>query len=288
MPFQQPGDTGSWLRRSSTNERDGGAEPVLRLVCFPHAGGGASSFNGWRQLVPETVELLRVQLPGREDNYSRPPFERTGEMVPELVQHLEPLFDRPVAFYGHSLGAIAAFEAIRELRRRGRPLPEVLFVSGRRAPQLPLSHPPYALAPEEQLLDYLRAMGATPEKVLSNPRWREHLFPTLRADLKVSDLFSYTPGEPLPCPIYFFAGADDHFLKRHEWEGWAAQTTAEFHLRVLRGGHFFDRDEQAIIAGEILEFLDKRLGRNILPPLAPGIAANDDGTMAASPPLSAE
>jgi medium-chain acyl-[acyl-carrier-protein] hydrolase len=265
MPFQQPGDTGSWLRRSPMSRDDGGGgEPVLRLVCFPHAGGGASSFNGWRQLLPETVDLLRVQLPGREDNYSRPPFDRTTELVPALVPHLESLFDRPVAFYGHSLGAIAAFEAIRELRRRGRPLPAVLFVSGRRAPQLPLSHPPYCLAPEEQLLEYLRAMGGTPEVVLSKPRWRDHLFPMLRADLKVSDLYSYTPEQPLPCPIYFFAGADDSFLKRHEWEGWGAQTTAEFHLRVLRGGHFFDRDEQATMVGDIVEFLGRRLGQTIL------------------------
>ena len=194
----------SWIRRTAARDA-----PGVRLVCFPHAGGGASSFNGWRRLLPPQIELLRVQLPGREDNVTRMPFSHMNELIPELLPHLDPFLDRPIAFYGHSLGAIVAFEVTRELRRRRLPLPLCLFVSGRRAPQLPLSHPAHCLLPDEDFLAYLRVVGRTPEAILDKAHWRAKLFPTIRADLKISDLYTYRFEPPLRCPIFFFAGAED-------------------------------------------------------------------------------
>ena len=236
---------GAWVKRSA-----GSATPWARLFCFPHAGGGASSFNGWRKLLPAGVELAAIQLPGCEIREGEAPCRRLDALIPALLSHVASLTDLPFLFYGHSLGAIIAFDLLREMRRRQIPLGCALIVSGRRAPQLPLSHEAYGLAPEGTFANYLRLMGATPEAVLQRPHWRDRLFPTIRADLNMSDLYEYAQESPLDCPIHCFPGRDDPLVSAAEWHGWEAQTAAGFALTELPGGHFFRAAEQAVIAGE--------------------------------------
>lgn len=234
---------GPWLKRGA-----GPGTPWARLFCFPHAGGGASTFNGWRKLLPPGIELAAIQLPGREDRQAEPLITDIGDLIAALLPHVEALTGLPFLFYGHSLGAIIAFDLLRDMRRRGLPAPSALLISGRRAPQLPLSHEAYGLAPDGAFADYLRLMGATPEAILQRPHWRDLLFPTIRADLNMSDLYEYTQEPPLDCPIGCFPGRDDPLVSAVEWHGWAVQTGADFALAELPGGHFFRAAEQAVIA----------------------------------------
>jgi surfactin synthase thioesterase subunit len=267
MTQPRPEKAASWIRHRPV-DGESGTEAVTRLVCFHHGGGGASSFNGWHRMLPLSIEMVRVQLPGREDRLKEPLVNSVDDLLDELVPQLAALFDRPVAFYGHSLGAIVAFEAIRGLRRNGHSLPNALFVSGRRAPHLPLSHPAFCLAPEQELVKYLASMGGMPEALLKKPHWRNQLLPIIREDLKISDLYTYRQELPLHCPITFFAGATDPWVKSLEQQGWEAHTTAEFRTVMLAGGHFFSRDEQATIAAVIAQSL-QRAG-SIGSPLAAG------------------
>src|SRR6185312_10761207 len=108
----------AWLRPLPAD-----TDPAVRLLCFAHAGGGASSFNGWRRALPDWVELVRVQLPGREDRKDGALYTRVEELVADLFPHVATILDRPLAVYGHSMGALVAFEVVRELRRTGHGLP---------------------------------------------------------------------------------------------------------------------------------------------------------------------
>lgn len=235
------------------------ADGAVKLICFHHGGGGASSFSSWRRLLPPAIELLRVQLPGREDRADEMAHGDIESLIPALTCQLAPLFDRPVAFYGHSLGAIIAFEALRRLRRQSLTLPVALFVSGRRAPHLPLSHPAYSLASDEGLVEYLATMGGMSARLLTKPHWRSRLFPLVRQDLRISDLYVYRHEAPLPCPIVYFAGAADRWVKPHEWQGWQLHGASEFRTRVLAGGHFFTGDEHAVIVADVVACLQRYL-----------------------------
>lgn len=241
---------GAWLKRSA-----GSPTPWARLFCFPHAGGGASSFNGWRRWFPAGIESAAIQLPGREDRQAEAPVTDIGALTAALLPHVAPLNGLPFLFYGHSLGAIVAFELLREMRRQCLAMPCALFASGRRAPQLPLSHPAHGLGGDDEFADYLRLMGVTPQAILDRPHWRDRLFPTIRADLNMSDLYDYGDEPPLGCPVHFFAGRGDPLVSESEWRGWAAQTTAGFCMTELPGGHFFASTEQSAIAGEALSRL---------------------------------
>jgi surfactin synthase thioesterase subunit len=109
---------------------------TARVFCFPHAGGGASLFCAWAPSVPDGMELCAIQLPGREDRLTETPFRDLAALVPELVTEIGAQLDRPFALFGHSVGALVAYEVARSLSASGRP-PIHLFVSSQRAPHLP-------------------------------------------------------------------------------------------------------------------------------------------------------
>jgi len=227
----------------------------LRLVCFHHAGGSASSFNGWKKHLPQEIGLIKTQLPGRELHNNHHPYNHINPIIQELMEHSRLLLDKPIAFYGHSLGAIVAFELARSLRRSGKREPVCLFVSGRRAPQCSLSHPPLFKLPESELLKYMSLMGGVVGNVLNHKKWLDHLVPIIRADLEVSDDYHYYPEAPLDLPIYAFGGTEDRIVSQAEWKAWQAQTKAEFMGESIKGKHFFPPKSQIILVQMISQRL---------------------------------
>jgi medium-chain acyl-[acyl-carrier-protein] hydrolase len=252
------GATSSWLRHLPAD-----AEPAMRLLCFPHAGGGASSFNGWRRALPSWVELVKIQLPGREDRKDCAPYTRMDDLIPALFPEVLAMQDRPLAIYGHSMGALVAFEVTRELRRRGHPLPVVLVISGRRAPQRPLraSHVLHDL-PEQALVDRILDLGGIAPALLTSPKWRDHYLPTIRADLCLSDIYTYRDEPALDCPLHAFLGVADNLVFRDDWEAWSEIASGEFSRSLLPGGHFFSKAGQAELIARIKDLLTAILVRD--------------------------
>lgn len=223
-----------WLAYREVNPR-----ARLRLFCFPYAGGGASVYRGWAGTLPGDVEVCPVQLPGRESRMRDQPFERSGPMIQALADVLAPVFDLPFVFFGHSMGAMISFELSRELRRRGEALPLHIFVSGRRAPQVPAREEPIHDLPEPEFLDRLRELNGTPEEVLQHAELMRLLMPILRADFAVNETYSYTGGEPFDFGISAFGGWGDAEITRDDLALWKEQTRGRFRLRMLPGDHFF-------------------------------------------------
>lgn len=218
-----------------------------RLFCLPYAGGGASTYRPWARLVPPTIELVAVQLPGREDRRRDDALRRMPELVAAAVTALDDRFDRPFALFGHSMGALIAFELARELRRSGRREPVHLFASGHGAPQLPSRSARAYDAPDEAFAERLRELEGTPEEVLAHPELRALLLPLIRADFELCDTYTYTREPPLDVPISAFGGVADEVVSREQLAAWEEQTIAGFALRMLPGGHFFLRDQDDVI-----------------------------------------
>ena len=141
----------------------------LRLFLLPFAGGGASAFRAWPAALPSDIEIYALQLPGRENRVTEPPFGSLPDLVRELANDISGLTREPFAFFGHSMGALVAFELSRELRRRGQNEPVHLVVSGFRAPQLPPRQPPLHRLADASLADELKGLGGTPPEVFNEP-----------------------------------------------------------------------------------------------------------------------
>ena len=209
------------------------------LLAFPHAGAGASVYRDWGQLLAPDIDLIAMRLPGREERWSEPP-RRT---IRSVLEATEPQWGDacrpPYAVFGHSVGALAAFELVREIRRNGQANPAHLIVSGRVAPHVRSALPVLHDLPDEELSAHLCALGGTPEIVLANRAVRAMLLPALRADLACDEHYEYVPEPPLAVPVTVLSGADDPLVWGEGLIAWAAQTTGRCTIRSMPGGHFF-------------------------------------------------
>ncbi|MFD0329339.1 thioesterase II family protein [Streptacidiphilus monticola] len=109
----------------------------LRLFCFPYAGGGASTYAGWQRRLGSRVQVLPVQLPGRESRSGEPRFTDLGALVRDLDRELADELDFPHILLGHSMGALIAYALARHRAELGERLPEALVLSAYRAPTCP-------------------------------------------------------------------------------------------------------------------------------------------------------
>lgn len=219
-------------------------QAALRLFCFPYAGGGASIYSPWAFQIPEQIEVYGIQYPGRENRLREPPLTNLSELVQILAPLLAPLLDRPFAFFGHSLGGIIAYELIRHLRSTYAREPLCFFASACRAPHLPLRREPVHHLPYSSLVNVLRDFRGTPEAILQNKELMDLLLPVLRADMKMFETYTWTPGTPLACRIVAFGGRQDREVRSAEIEGWREHTAHSFLVKMFAGGHFFLQNER--------------------------------------------
>lgn len=228
---------------------------ALRLFCFPYAGGGASAFRGWSLHVPPEIEVCALQLPGRETRLREPLFTSLPSLIHTLTDVLTPSFDRPFAFFGHSMGALICFELTRELRRLRRPVPKMLFVSARNAPQMVDPDPPVHQLPEPEFIEELRTFNGTSEAILQDPDLLRMVIPILRADFAINETYAYTDEAPLDLPITVFGGVDDHAVDEDGLRAWEQQTSSTFRLRMFPGNHFFLNSVQPMLIQSIVQQL---------------------------------
>ena len=225
----------------------------LPLFCFPHAGAGASAFRGWLGRLPG-VEVLAVQPPGREARLREAPFEQMAPLVQELAAViLATAGSRPYALYGHSLGALVAFETLREIRRRGDTEPVQLIVSGCVAPHLSFDDgPPVTGMSQQRLTEMLRELGGTPAMLLADPELLQMVLPAIRADFSVKETYQYVSEAPLSVPVTVLSSSDDPRAPHETQQQWRDQTLAGFSLHSLAGGHFAVFEQQELTLSRLV------------------------------------
>ncbi|MET9390835.1 alpha/beta fold hydrolase [Streptomyces sp. NPDC006624] len=231
---------GQWFRRFGDPEPD-----ALRLICFPHAGGAASAYLPLSRALAPHVEVLGVQYPGRQDRRRETPVADIGELAAIVAGKLEADAGEqgrdtavPFAFFGHSMGALVAYETARVLQERGARPPRRLFLSARGAPG-PKPSPHDVLPDDAAILDAVRRLGGTGVAFLDDPELVAMVLPALRADYAALAAYSWTPREPLRTPVTVLCGDADPVVPVEEAAGWRAHTRAETEMLVLPGGHFY-------------------------------------------------
>ncbi|MFF4426461.1 thioesterase II family protein [Streptomyces sp. NPDC001549] len=208
----------------------------LRLVCFPHAGGGASFYQRWVRHFPDWVELVIARYPDRED--------RLGEALPDTLElladqfatALAPAVDRPTAVFGHSMGAAVAYEVTRRLERRGKN-PTRLILSAHPAPHRQRPNTVHRMDDEGLIADVVGLNAASAAR-FEDPAIRQLVLPAIRADYRLIE--TYRPASPglVRTPIAAVINLEDREVDADEARGWRDCTTGDFELRQMPGGHF--------------------------------------------------
>jgi surfactin synthase thioesterase subunit len=223
------------------------------LFCCPPAGTGPRAFRTWPALLPSTVEVRVLALPGRDRRIAEPP----AIDIPAIAGAVAAGADRPFAFYGHSLGGRIAFEVTRELRRRGAPLPVCSYVGASWPPHLRDPRSAIALAPDDEFAAAVRDMGGVPPGALDHPELRALLLPVIRHDFAWYHDYACTEEPPLDVPLVAFSGADDDVTPPELAVEWGRHTTAGLRVHQLAGGHFFHesaaREVTELIAADLAE-----------------------------------
>jgi surfactin synthase thioesterase subunit len=225
----------------------------VQLICFPHAGGAASVFRSWGELVGPSIEVVAVKYPGRQDRAADPMPDDIGELADQLAAEIKALPSRPTAFFGHSMGAIVAFEVARRLRPRYPSPLARLFVSACDAPQA--RTPRTSVRDDAEIRDYVQELGGAPAEVLLNEEMWQLVLPAVRHDFQLVETYRYLPGAPLTCPVTAIAGDSDASVSLADVQQWQEIAVGDFEAHSLPGGHFYF--EHAL--PDLLALLRKRL-----------------------------
>ncbi|WP_328722917.1 alpha/beta fold hydrolase [Streptomyces sp. NBC_00247] len=244
-------DAQSWIRRFHQTPAT-----TPRLVCLPHAGGSASYYFPFSAALAPAAQVLAVQYPGRQDRRNDPSLSTVPELAEAIFGALTDVPDLgEFALFGHSMGAVLAFEVAALLERRLGIQPVRLFVSGRRAPSR-VRHERAHTLNDDGLVAELTTLDGTDSRLLADPEMRELLLPMIRSDYRAIETYRCDPGATVSCPISVLTGDADPRTSIDEALDWRQHTSADFTIREFSGGHFFLNDHQA----EIVECVTRATG----------------------------
>jgi medium-chain acyl-[acyl-carrier-protein] hydrolase len=244
-----------WLYRLAPRQL-----PTARLFCFPYAGVGPSVFRHWPAGLPGALEVWAVQLPGRGSRINEPAIANIPTLAAAILEAIKPYLDMPFALFGHSMGAILAFEVAQGLASKGFSLPNHLVVSGRRPPHIPNPESPlHGLSDADFVFEINQRYGGIPPEILENPDILALVLPGLRADITALETHRPARHLPLSCPISAFGGKDDPLTSPLHLEAWRSETTDRFEVCHFPGGHFYLDGQRVSVLARLVATLSTML-----------------------------
>ncbi len=247
----------SWFESFSPNPT-----AKVRLFCFSYAGGNPTTFRDWHRFLPSYLEVLAVQLPGHGTRIQETPICELKSLVEDLKKIISDNSEKPFVFFGHSLGALLAFELARQLNCSSLRQPSLLILSACSAPEwmserskknkFNQSH----LLSDKLLVQKLKDLGGTPKEVLENFELMRLFLPAIRSELYMSENYIYEEGVPLSCPIIVCGGDNDDEVKLASLNDWSLQTSSSFKKEIFPGNHFYLYDSKFELLKKISNEID--------------------------------
>lgn len=234
-------------------------EATIRLIGFPHSGGGPQAFREWNSQLPDHIELLSLNLPGRGGRLDEPMIDEMEPLAAQLANALQGYFDKPYIFFGHSVGAAVAYEVTRILAARHHPLPLHLFVSSYAPPRAQSDLPMLHTLSDRDLMTWIHKLGLLPADVLTHQELLTFALPPIRNDLKLDESYGvHTTFSPIDVPITAMGGALDEVVSSAGLQTWSAYTNCFTH-QLFDGGHFYTQTHQS----ELLSFIAQTIATTL-------------------------
>ncbi|MEV4921010.1 alpha/beta fold hydrolase [Streptomyces tirandamycinicus] len=245
-------DLALWVRRYHP-----APESAVRLVCFPHAGGSASFYHPMSAAFSPGAEVITLQYPGRQDRRHEHCVTDIAELADRITGRLLRLDEKPTLFFGHSMGAVLAFETAWRLERKGTgAAPRALVASGRRAPSAHRTETVHR-RDDDGIIAELRLLNGTAQGVLGDEEILRMALPAIRGDYEAIERYRCDEERRVRCPVTALTGDADPRTTLDEAAAWERHTEGAFRLEVLPGGHFFLTGQQVAVTSLISRELGK-------------------------------
>ena len=227
----------------------------VRLLCLPHAGAGEAVYMPWRSGLPAWVDLVPVALPGRGRRLAEAPLAHCGALTELLYAELQPHLSGPYALFGHSMGALLAYELAHRARQFGGRAPCSLFVSGSASPTRRAADPAWS-GSDDEIWSVVRELDGTADELLQDAEWRSLVLPALRADLQLCARYQARARPPLDCPVFVLTGRSDPATRdAGAVAAWCRESQRGGELRCFPGDHFFVHDQRRPVISFITDKL---------------------------------
>ena len=224
---------------------------AVRLFCFHHSGGGASAYFPWLGELSSYIEMVAIQLPGRENRFPEPLTNNLKYIINSLREGFELYKDKPFITFGHSLGGLISFEFIKSIYQSYSLYPRCMMISATKAAHMPFRMKHLSFMDDSTLKKELRIYNGIDDSILNNDELLELFLPIIRSDFSIYESYQSTNFAPLPCDILVFSGREDPTVNVAEIQAWSSYTTEKFEHISLPGGHFFVKDHQKSIVDHI-------------------------------------
>ena len=243
---------GPWIDFRSSQK-----ECRMRLFCFPYAGGGAWFYRNWQAQLPARVEVCPIELPGRGRRVAETPFRSLTLAANAISEAIAPYArNAPCAVFGHSMGALLAFEVGSRLESDIGANLRAAFLSGARGPGRRREDPREYEFPRDQFIELLRSWNATPEVLLNDSDVMDLLLPCIRADLELAQTYRFDlQNRRLRCMTLAFGGREDAEVEEADLQAWANATSGPFSLHMFPGDHFYLAQRTAELTGILSRYL---------------------------------
>ncbi len=223
----------------------------IKLFCIPYSGGSSSVYYKWKRLLGEHITLCPLELAGRGRRMREPFYDTVAEACDDIssmiMKELSP--DEPYAIYGHSMGALLAYETYYALKEKGAHEPCHIFFSGRKAPQDEAEKTEYYKLPEREFLDVLFHYGGNTRDILQNRELMDLFVPILRSDFRLAEIYEYREAaERIQCEISVVNGKNDLSVSRCDISMWSERAGSTCEYYWLQGEHFFITENPEAVA----------------------------------------
>lgn len=228
-------------------------DALIRLFCFHHSGGGASAYYPWVDYLSSKIEMIAIQLPGREDRFVESLNNNLNDIITKLSKEFAIYKDKPFFVFGHSLGALISYEFINSVHQLYSLYPRHMIISATKAPHLPLRRKELSKLDNKSLKEELRIYDGVDKRILNNDELLDLFLPIIRSDFGIYENYNFLKSMPVPCDILALSGDEDQTVTQEEILAWSVYTTGQFEHMSFPGKHFFIKEQQ----NKILEIINQ-------------------------------
>ena len=226
----------------------------VQLICFPFAGSGASLFYPWVSSLSSKFEIWAFQAPGHEELMDQELISDLGQMKKYIHQKVLPILKPPFILFGHSLGAVLAYELSKELQTKNL-IPATLIVSGRQPPHLKSKKASISHLKNEDFINEVFQFNGIPRELLNSNEFLEMAIPILRADFQLAENYQIQIEEKIKCPIKVIGTTLDQWIDLHEISQWSNATENSCEISIFEGDHFHLKQNPKVITNYLNEDL---------------------------------